>query len=91
MYDYVSLVLYCFFFQATDGIRAAQGCRGLGDVYNSQGNGCAFDRHQHYHAKPAHEVIDITREGKHEGFEGVYEIGYGLDRNYSGGLRVPQK
>ena len=28
--------LYCFFFQAEDGIRAAQESRGLGDVYKRQ-------------------------------------------------------
>ena len=28
--------LFCFLFQAEDGIRGAQDCRGLGDVYKRQ-------------------------------------------------------
>ena len=32
----VSVVFFCFFFQAEDGIRDAQESRGLGDVYKRQ-------------------------------------------------------
>ena len=32
----VASVIYCFFFQAEDGIRDAQESRGLGDVYKRQ-------------------------------------------------------
>ena len=33
-------VIFCFFFQAEDGIRDAQESRGLGDVYKRQGVVC---------------------------------------------------
>ena len=41
-------MVFCFFFQAEDGIRDAQESRGLGDVYKRQAHGLRLQRSSPY-------------------------------------------
>ena len=58
------LLIYCFFFQAEDGIRDLVRSRGLGDVYKRQAKGvemrCCPRSKPLVSALPAAQVADAT-------------------------------